>query len=973
MELLIILVLVVPVAVFVGLIIRVLILGSEVGRLSRRVERLEQEVGRMAVGKVPLRETVPAPTRTEAVAPIVPPPFPSVEPTKPVPVEPTIPPRVAPVAEVVSSPLRIVPVPTWPTETAKRVEPEPVATEIPEVASAAESDEGSIEMRVGTYWLVRVGVVMLLTGLAFFGNYAYHHIVSQFGPGGKVSLMYLFSAALLGAGVWWQRRQEQHNLRNYGQVLFAGGLAAVYFTTYAAYHIPALQVIHSMALDGFLLLLWAGVIVGLANWRNSEVLAMFGVGLGFYSSIITPTGDFTLWSNLVLTLAAIGFLLRNRWVNLSFIGLLASYGGYAYWRVGGELLGNGQNTDHDRLTGLLFLGAYWCIFTVAVFLSKGDGLTGKNRIAFLSVNNTALFTLYLLTSRRENQGSLWEYCLTYGAVLLGLSIPARRWLAEEAGAAAAYLLQGLLLVTLGFILKFGGWHLALILAVESVMLYFVGGLRGSRLMQCFGGAAALMATGWELASLERWNHTEMLAGLAVGGLLTVNAVFARRESAEDTRLMRPWPTGFAALALLNWLAAAWFNTNGDQLPLVLAGAAILCTASIYILKVRELALLGQAPLILAQLAELDRLTNNQSLPPWLNPLIVIATTLLMSHWWQRQKTLPTNARIVLVCQTVFAVALVALVLAWSHPAMGASMWLVFTALIALGATGYGVATRFWPLAVFGQIFIVVSVWQFCVQVWTSKPEWYFPLMPVAVLGILAFAAAQWCRRQSDDSDHQPVLQVAVVYWWTALVLSVCWLWQYIPERERVWVAALAALVVFIWAVARRQPAALLGAAAYGFMACFCLWAEHGGESMNPDWPGLLALLLLFALQQGTRRWADRLEVSESAQVVTVAVLGLTLWRWVSCWAGAWPGGFLLTITWAGLALVVFVAGMVRKERLYRWLGLGLLAAAVARVVLVDVWKAETIYRVLTLMGLGLALVVIGFLYNKYQETIRRWL
>jgi uncharacterized membrane protein len=79
------------------------------------------------------------------------------------------------------------------------------------------------------------------------------------------------------------------------------------------------------------------------------------------------------------------------------------------------------------------------------------------------------------------------------------------------------------------------------------------------------------------------------------------------------------------------------------------------------------------------------------------------------------------------------------------------------------------------------------------------------------------------------------------------------------------------------------------------------------------------------------------------------------------------------MSWAGFAVLVFAAGMIFRERFYRWLGLGIVAAAVGRVVLVDVWKQETIYRVLTFMALGVALLVIGFIYNKYQDTIRKWL
>ena len=46
---------------------------------------------------------------------------------------------------------------------------------------------------------------VVLTALVFFGNLAYQNFISKLGPGGKVSLLYLASFALLGAGAWWQR------------------------------------------------------------------------------------------------------------------------------------------------------------------------------------------------------------------------------------------------------------------------------------------------------------------------------------------------------------------------------------------------------------------------------------------------------------------------------------------------------------------------------------------------------------------------------------------------------------------------------------------------------------------------------------------------------------------------------------------------------------------------------------------------
>src|SRR5580765_6942992 len=117
---------------------------------------------------------------------------------------------------------------------------------------------------------------------------------------------------------------------------------------------------------------------------------------------------------------------------------------------------------------------YWLVFTSAVFLSRDQRFAGQNRATFLTLNNGAFFTLFLLTMLQVQQGGFWKFSLVDGGILLALSLLARRWLAEEPIAANTYLTQGLLLVTVGLISKFAGLQLALILAVESVMLLLAG-------------------------------------------------------------------------------------------------------------------------------------------------------------------------------------------------------------------------------------------------------------------------------------------------------------------------------------------------------------------------------------------------------------------------------------------------------------------------------------------------------------------
>ena len=209
----------------------------------------------------------------------------------------------------------------------------------------------------------------------------------------------------------------------------------------------------------------------IADRRKSEVMALFAVGLAFYSSVITRVGEFTLYSNFILTVAAVVFLVRNRWAGLSFASLATSYAGYAFWRFLHEDGWRWASPDENLWLGAGFLASYWLVFTAATFLSKSEKLSGPNRAAFLTLNNGAFFALFLLTMLQVHTGGFWKVCLGYGTTLLALAGLAKKFLPAEPLAKNAYLTQGLLLVTLGFITKFAGLQLALVLGVESVVLF----------------------------------------------------------------------------------------------------------------------------------------------------------------------------------------------------------------------------------------------------------------------------------------------------------------------------------------------------------------------------------------------------------------------------------------------------------------------------------------------------------------------
>lgn len=941
-------------------------------------------------------------------------------------------------------------------------------------------------MRLGTYWLVRIGIVLLLTGLVFFGTYAYQNYIGRLGPGGKLALLYVASAALLGVGAWLHRGPEK--MRNYAQVLIAGGLAAVYFTTYAAHHVPQVKVIDSALLDGALLFVWAAFISWLADRVKSEVLALFAVLLAFYSSSITHAGLFTLYSNLVLTAAAVFFLVRNRWAVLTFATLVATYASYGFWRFYHDGEWRWAGPTEGLWTGVYFLMAYWLLFTGAVFLSRHEQFAGGRRVSFLSLNNGAFFTAFILTMLQVHQGGFWKFSLAYGTALLALAELTRRVFPTDKLSRNAYLTQGLLLVTLGFITYYSGLKLAITLGVESVILVILARQMQSRVMQVASVIAGVLAAGWTVTTLERFDRDGLITGSAVGTMLLFNAFWLRSETTFEksgshirnvcftllalaTWVVTTWqntvmewrglviavesvafifaarPLGnqvltigahvfaalatghevmtlvaeyhlaplaervgllpgtlvgaamvvcafweeranaviksmvaelsagfFSALGLVAWLSVTWVFTPPECLAPTLALETIVFTFSYYALRLRPILLFGQAFLLVALCLWLNDIVGSGIDRPWWNSAILIAVALGLAQWWQWQKKVVLDAPSQWTLKGFHALMVVAVLYFWLERRMAPPHWLALAGLLAVLLTVYAAVTRFWLLAAAGQFLLIASAWEFGDQLWVGKPEWYFALVPMFTFCLLAVSAVNWLRHHAEVpvSVRGPVLQLGQAYRVVAMVMSLWWVHKYVPARELCWSFAVLGLVVFGLAGWRRSQELLIYSAIYTFtgLARFC---QPMDGAPTVYWPNLLAIIALLAQQRLVKRFSSQYKMPLHVQTGVIIVGGLALWLFLSRWILLRPDKNYLTAGWSALALILFITGMFLKERAYRWIGLGLLGCALCRVIVVDVWRLETIYRVLSFMALGLVLMVLGFIYNKYQEKLKEWL
>jgi uncharacterized membrane protein len=81
----------------------------------------------------------------------------------------------------------------------------------------------------------------------------------------------------------------------------------------------------------------------------------------------------------------------------------------------------------------------------------------------------------------------------------------------------------------------------------------------------------------------------------------------------------------------------------------------------------------------------------------------------------------------------------------------------------------------------------------------------------------------------------------------------------------------------------------------------------------------------------------------------------------------------VTIGWSALGLLVFLFALAVGERSYRLSGLGLLLLGVAKLLAWDIWHASSGERTFALIAMGVALLLVSFLYSRFKETLLKLL
>jgi hypothetical protein len=84
-------------------------------------------------------------------------------------------------------------------------------------------------------------------------------------------------------------------------------------------------------------------------------------------------------------------------------------------------------------------------------------------------------------------------------------------------------------------------------------------------------------------------------------------------------------------------------------------------------------------------------------------------------------------------------------------------------------------------------------------------------------------------------------------------------------------------------------------------------------------------------------------------------------------------GRLLTIAWGVQGAATLIAGFAARERVLRFIGLGLFAICILKLFIYDLRNLDTLGRIVSTFVLGLVLMGASWLYMRFRDKIQRYL
>ncbi len=106
-----------------------------------------------------------------------------------------------------------------------------------------------------------------------------------------------------------------------------------------------------------------------------------------------------------------------------------------------------------------------------------------------------------------------------------------------------------------------------------------------------------------------------------------------------------------------------------------------------------------------------------------------------------------------------------------------------------------------------------------------------------------------------------------------------------------------------------------------------------------------------------------------AHITAIAVLSNELLHWLNLWHFSNADRSAMSILWGSYSLVLIGVGIQRKDKVQRLIAIALFFVTLIKLFVYDLNELGAMAKTVAFIALGLLLLVISFLYNKYKSRI----
>ncbi|GHT78016.1 membrane protein [Bacteroidia bacterium] len=343
---------------------------------------------------------------------------------------------------------------------------EPVAA-VPPLQPVQPKSKSNFEKFVGENLLNKIGIVIIVLGVAIGAKYAIDHELIT--PLTRIVLGYLFGAGLLGVAFKLKQKYE-----GFSAVLLSGSMAILYIITYCAYDFYAFL---PQGVAFALMVVFTAFTILAAIQYNRQVIAHIGLVGAYAVPFLLSRGDgnvVTLFSYIAIINAGIlAVSFKKYWKSLYYVAFPLTWLIYAMWYVA-------KYSDNDAAftIALCFAGIFFATF-YAIFLCYkllNNHKYNEGDILLLLANAFIFFGFGYATFNKTAIGEQLLGLFTLFNALIHFAVSVTLFRQKLVDKQLFYLIVGLVLVfiTIAIPVQLEGSWVTLLWAGEAALLCWIG-------------------------------------------------------------------------------------------------------------------------------------------------------------------------------------------------------------------------------------------------------------------------------------------------------------------------------------------------------------------------------------------------------------------------------------------------------------------------------------------------------------------